>query len=98
MEKELDMDKIITLHAVVHGRVQGVFFRGTAKKYADSLGIVGTVANLEDGTVEIYAKGTKSNLNSFFAKLKEKPGAGVIEQIDFEELSEMGNFNSFDIV
>lgn len=92
------MDKIITLHAVVQGRVQGVFFRNTTKKYADSLGIFGTVANLEDGTVEIYATGTKSKLDSFFAKLKEKPGFGIIEKIDLKELSEIENFNSFKIV
>ncbi|MCK5019798.1 MAG: acylphosphatase [Candidatus Peribacteraceae bacterium] len=42
---------------IINGRVQGVFFRATAKKVADELEICGWVKNTDDGCVEIHAKG-----------------------------------------
>jgi acylphosphatase len=42
---------------VVHGRVQGVFFRDGVRGQADLLGLKGWAKNLPDGTVEIVAEG-----------------------------------------
>lgn len=44
----------VEMYAVMHGHVQGVFFRETTRRQASELEIVGTVKNLPDGTVEIY--------------------------------------------
>ena len=50
------MDK--RLEILVSGRVQGVFYRASAKRVADSCGLVGYARNLPDGKVEIVAEAT----------------------------------------
>jgi acylphosphatase len=42
---------------VVSGRVQGVFFRDSARREATRLGISGSARNMPDGTVEVIAEG-----------------------------------------
>ena len=37
---------------MVHGRVQGVFFRDTARRMAQSRGVGGWISNRDDGAVE----------------------------------------------
>lgn len=49
-------------HIIVKGKVQGVFYRKTTKEYADTHKILGTVMNLPDGSVEIFASGTATQL------------------------------------
>ena len=61
------MDKIVAYIFIVSGRVQGVGFRWFVKESADSLGITGTVKNLYDGRVEVFAQ---SDLTTIY-KLKE---------------------------
>ncbi|MEY4744721.1 MAG: hypothetical protein RL272_666 [Candidatus Parcubacteria bacterium] len=50
---------------LVTGRVQGVFFRGTAKGEADRLGIAGYARNEPDGSVRIEAEGDGDALDRF---------------------------------
>ena len=45
------------VHAIVHGRVQGVFFRDYTQRKAQELGLDGWVRNLPDKTVETVFKG-----------------------------------------
>lgn len=45
------------VHAIVHGRVQGVFFRDYTKRQAEYLGLNGWVRNLPDRTVETVFEG-----------------------------------------
>jgi acylphosphatase len=47
----------IRRRVVVHGRVQGVFFRDTCRREARRLGVTGYVRNLDDGTVEAVFEG-----------------------------------------
>ena len=46
-----------TIHILVKGKVQGVFYRATAKEMADRYGITGWVRNTEEGNVELMASG-----------------------------------------
>lgn len=51
-----------TLHIIVSGRVQGVFYRINTQRVAKSLGLNGTVRNLDTGEVEIFAQGKTKSL------------------------------------
>jgi acylphosphatase len=67
------------LHAVVHGRVQGVNFRYHTSRTAQSLGLTGWVANRWDGAVETVAEGKRQSLEEFLAFLhRGSPSAAVL--------------------
>lgn len=61
---------MIEMHVIFKGRVQGVGFRATTYSLAQELGLKGTVENLEDGTVEIYAQGEQDILNELLKRLQ----------------------------
>lgn len=72
-------------HAIrmtVHGRVQGVGYRAWARREAERIGVTGSIRNMEDGTVEILARGTAAALDRFHDLLSRGPAgsevAGVI--------------------
>ncbi len=52
-------------HIIVQGKVQGVFFRDFTQRKANALGLLGTVRNKTDGSVEIFASGDKAVLKEF---------------------------------
>ena len=74
------------MHVIVKGSVQGVGFRAKTRYYATSLGLGGTVRNLPDGRVEIYAHGSKSHLEELMAKLQEDVLPGRIEEATIDYL------------
>jgi acylphosphatase len=76
-----EKDEIIEWHLIVRGNVQGVGFRFTVYRIAKEFGIHGTVENLPDGTVEIYAQGTFEPLNLFLAKIQSRFGSDYIHSI-----------------
>ncbi|MGM5482500.1 MAG: acylphosphatase [Nanobdellota archaeon] len=50
-------DNLVDMYEIiVKGKVQGVFYRDYTKKKADSLGLKGTVQNLQDGSVKIIVQ------------------------------------------
>ncbi|MBU0596404.1 acylphosphatase [Candidatus Bipolaricaulota bacterium] len=70
------------LEAVVHGIVQGVFFRYNTKREADRLGLTGTVRNRPDGTVRVDAAGPRQSLQDLLEWLREGPEHAVVERVD----------------
>jgi acylphosphatase len=54
-----------TLKIIVRGKVQGVTYRETTRRKALTLGLSGTVENLENGDVLIVATGDTDTLESF---------------------------------
>lgn len=63
------------------GIVQGVGFRWFVKEKAEKLEISGYVGNMEDGTVQIEAEGTKKNLEKFTEEVKRGTTSARIHQI-----------------
>ena len=70
--------KRIAKKFVISGRVQGVGYRFFAERWAGQLGISGSVKNLWDGTVEVYAIGDAVSLEQFKVRLAEGPGAARV--------------------
>ena len=58
-------------HIIVEGRVQGVGFRGFCMRHALENGLTGSVRNMDNGMVEIFAQGEEEDLNQFLRRLRE---------------------------
>lgn len=80
----------------VSGKVQGVFFRATAKKVAIELGIAGWVRNEPDGTVQIEAEGSEEQLNQFLEFCRRGPERAIVDNVDYEERP-LEDFKSFEV-
>lgn len=59
-------------HIIVKGRVQGVFFRKTCQECAKELGLRGSVKNLSDGSVEIFAQGSEEKIKELIPFVKKR--------------------------
>ncbi|WP_371806837.1 acylphosphatase [Candidatus Lokiarchaeum ossiferum] len=87
----------IQLHAIVHGRVQGVFFRASTCNVANSLEITGWVRNLQDGNVEVLAQGEKSKLNALLDWLQQGPKYSHVSKVDHKFLQKNDSFSGFKV-
>ena len=86
-----------TIRLTIKGKVQGVFYRATAKDIADELGIKGWVKNLPDRNVEITATSTEDNLQKFIDWCKQGPPKARVDKVIIEELN-AEEFNGFRII
>lgn len=87
-----------TLHVIVKGRLQGVGFRATVEHFAIKFGIKGTVKNLPNSSVEIYAQGSPENLEKLVDMLRQTRGFAKIEHISVELCDMQKEFDSFEIM
>ncbi|MGB0678534.1 MAG: acylphosphatase [Polyangiales bacterium] len=86
------------IQLVVHGRVQGVYFRATAQREARQLGLVGWVKNRGDGSVEIVAEGEEDQVKDFLAWAQHGPSTARVDKVDTRWRSYTGEFSKFRIV
>jgi acylphosphatase len=79
---------------IVRGRVQGVFFRDTVRRMAESRGVGGWVRNRDDGAVEAVFEGPRDAVESLVRFSREGPRGAVVERVEtFEEAPEgVGGF------
>lgn len=66
---------------IVRGRVQGVFFRASAREQALKLGVSGCAENLPDGNVEVLACGSDEALESLQGWLQRGPPSARVESV-----------------
>lgn len=74
-------DNMQTLHIIVKGKVQGVFFRASAREAAMALALTGWVKNTSDGAVEISVTGNSESLQSFLQWCHEGPPKAVVQSV-----------------
>ena len=65
----------------VKGRVQGVFFRASTRRVAESLGITGHAINLPDGDVQVIACGETAALDQLGEWLHEGPPHASVDEV-----------------
>jgi acylphosphatase len=82
---------------VVKGRVQGVGFRFFAVQAARRAGVVGSVRNLRDGSVEAIAEGSLGNLAAFRLELATGPTFSRVTSVDEQEIQATNRYTDFDI-
>jgi acylphosphatase len=66
----------------IHGRVQGVFFRDTLRRRAESRGVAGWVTNRGDGTVEAVLEGRESDIEALIGFCRQGPARAEVEHVD----------------
>ncbi len=85
-----------TIHLIIQGRVQGVFYRASAKKTADTMGITGWVKNTNAGYVEILANGKTGDLEAFINWCKQGPPKALVTNLLVTEKDEE-TFSKFEV-
>ena len=85
---------MIRRRVTVHGHVQGVFFRETARRRAQTAGVTGWVANRPDGTVESVFEGEREAVERLVAFCREGPRGAQVDWVDVvaEEPEGLGGF------
>lgn len=76
-----DHAKTAALHAVFHGRVQGVWFRGFTVRNARELGVSGWVRNRQDGTVEALFVGSEQQVAELVRRCRKGPPAAKVSDV-----------------
>lgn len=68
----------------IHGKVQGVWYRGWTEGEAKELGLIGWVRNREDSTVEALFVGSEAAVDDMLARCLDGPPAAVVERVETE--------------
>jgi acylphosphatase len=74
-----------TLHLVIHGRVQGVFFRDSMRREAQLLAVTGWVRNRSDGTVEAVVHGDPDSVDAIIHWAHRGPQHAQVTRVDIEQ-------------
>lgn len=73
---------MIRKRVVVHGRVQGVFFRDSTRRLAHQHGVAGWVANRWDGSVEAVFEGDDEAVDRLVRFVHDGPRGAEVERVE----------------
>jgi len=85
------------VHLKISGRVQGVYYRASARQEAQKLGLTGWVMNCPGGAVEAVAEGAKNKLEELIAWCHQGPDGARVTSVDVRWEKPENNFYSFSI-
>ena len=85
-----------TLRLVIHGRVQGVFFRDSMRLEAQHLAIAGWVRNRSDGTVEAVVQGDPAAVDAIVRWAHRGPQHAQVERVNIEPNE--GRYTNFTVI
>lgn len=76
---------MIRRRVVVHGRVQGVFFRDSTRRLAQRHNVAGWAANRWDGTVEAVFEGDEDAVQRLVRFVEEGPRGAEVDRVEIVE-------------
>ena len=82
---------------IIHGFVQGVFFRASTKDEAVRLGVAGWVRNLPDGAVQALFEGEKKKVEEIIGWCHKGPLGARVIKVDIFWETYKGEYKHFDI-
>lgn len=85
------------LSITISGKVQGVFFRVSAKDLADKIGLTGWVKNESNGTVSIQVEGSVKNLEKLLMWCREGSSGAKIENVEHRWDDKLKGYQKFEI-
>ncbi len=86
-----------TVHLLITGKVQGVFYRATAKKIATESGVTGWIKNTYNDAVECIATGDKESLQKFIDWCRKGPPGATVSGVTIKPAADE-TFKTFSIV
>ena len=87
----------LELYFKAQGRVQGVLFRDTTRRWAKRLGLKGKAENLPNGGIEIIAQGKNKNLDELLEKIKKGPMFARLDSFDYYFRKPQSKYSKFSI-
>lgn len=80
----------VARRVLIQGRVQGVFFRDSARREAQERGVAGWVTNRDDGSVEAVFEGDAGAVDALVAWCREGPPEAEVERVDVHDAEPTG--------
>jgi acylphosphatase len=74
--------EMVAATLLISGRVQGVWYRGSAQNAAQALGLTGWVRNLPTGQVEAFTEGPREKIESLIAWCRRGPQLAEVESVE----------------
>jgi acylphosphatase len=78
-------DDLIRRRVTIRGRVQGVFFRDSARERARGHGVAGWIANRSDGAVEAVLEGSREAVERVVRFLQTGPSQASVDEVEVTE-------------
>ncbi|HUE39124.1 MAG TPA: acylphosphatase [Candidatus Binatia bacterium] len=91
------MNAAVRVELRIRGRVQGVFYRASARQRARELGLTGYARNCDDGSVEIIAEGEERRVEQLIAWCRTGPPGARVETVDVRRVPATGEFSGFEV-
>jgi len=82
MSDQAKDEEPVTRHLLIHGKVQGVWYRASAQNEALKLGLQGWVRNRGGGEVEALVSGPAEAVEAFIDWAREGPTAARVDRIE----------------
>ena len=86
-----------SVQLIISGRVQGVCYRIYVRDVAKTLDLKGFAKNLDNGTVEVVAVGSKENIKKVIQFCKNNPGYSKVKDVKISYFETKEEFNNFEI-
>src|SRR5579862_5009930 len=86
------------LHIIIHGRVQGVFFRSSLKAECDKLEVKGWVRNQPDGSVEAMIQGSEEDLDKVIDWCSKGPERAEVTRVETHPVNFQNPCKNFESV
>lgn len=87
----------VNVKVIIHGRVQGVFFRKETQMEAHRIGVTGWVRNKADGSVEALFEGTRQNVETMLEWCETGPPLSHVTDVNVSWGEYTGKYDGFDI-
>jgi acylphosphatase len=81
----------VARRVVVHGDVQGVFFRDSTQQEAESRGVAGWVTNRSDGAVEALFEGSPEAVEELVAFARNGPSRADVSDVEVSDVEPEGH-------
>jgi acylphosphatase len=85
-------------HVWVSGLVQGVYFRESTRREAETLGLAGWVRNLPDGRVEAVFEGAPAAVAAMLEWCRRGPPSAKVERVEAKPEDPSGDLRGFEVL